>query len=92
MGNEHQNILLTLYRSYWSYGIELPNLETCTHVDIKLLWNRFKQCLQIGQGTILHTVPLRFNMVQILMYDSTSNPSSSDCNPRPGTRGYNYCM
>ena len=40
------------------HDIEQPNLEICAHVDIKILRNKFKHWLQIGQAMILHTLKL----------------------------------
>ena len=38
--------------------LELQNLETCAHVDIKILRDKFKHCLQIGQAIILPTLKM----------------------------------
>ena len=39
---------------------ELSNLETCAHTDIKILSNKFRHWLQIGQAMILYTLEMLF--------------------------------
>ena len=49
---------------YWNlfclHDTELPNLETSAHTDIKILCNKFRNWLQIGQAMILHTLEMLF--------------------------------
>ena len=37
------------------YDTELPNLETCAHTDIKILCNKLRHWLQIGQVMVPHS-------------------------------------
>ena len=43
----------------------LQNLETCAHVDIKILRDKFKHWLQIGQAIIVHTLKMVYTNVHV---------------------------
>ena len=52
----HFRVNFLLQLALFKHDTELPNLETCAYVDIKILRNKFKHWFQIGQAVIVHTL------------------------------------